>query len=318
MSIIAIIGAGNIGSRHLQGLARLADAEIVVCDPSEDSLKLSQARWSEVSEGPLRAVSSIAELPEEIDVCIVATTANVRLEVMRRALEHSAIRAMILEKFLFQSGSEYRQASELLTGTGAWVNCPRRVWPVYRRIRQVLAGDAARSIRVTGFQQHRFGSNAIHFLDLAAFLCDRASWSVHVDHLEERAVAVKHQQTMEYSALLSATGGDDDLAMRFFPSEGGPLLIDIASDSCVVRIDESRNRLWWRGNDSGWEMREETFEPSFQSRLTGTVVQQLLDTGTCDLPGFDESARLHIAFMNAMWRAMGVDAPPEDRVLPVT
>ena len=50
---IAIVGAGNIGSRHLQALAKVNyNLAITVIDPSNEALKLANERYNEVSNNP--------------------------------------------------------------------------------------------------------------------------------------------------------------------------------------------------------------------------------------------------------------------------
>ena len=48
---IAIIGGGQIGSRHLQGLAKLSKQfQIYVVDPDKQALSIAKQRYLEVSE----------------------------------------------------------------------------------------------------------------------------------------------------------------------------------------------------------------------------------------------------------------------------
>ena len=82
MKKILISGAGQIGSRHLQGLMKLNfPSKIYVVDPSIKSLALSESRLKEVKNiAPFIDVSFFSELPKlgKIDLAIIATTSDIR------------------------------------------------------------------------------------------------------------------------------------------------------------------------------------------------------------------------------------------------
>jgi predicted dehydrogenase len=142
ISVVAIIGAGQLGSRHLQSLSK-TDYLLYVVDPSEESLKLAKERFDEVADefrGSISYLNRIDDLPAEIDVCIVATNSKVRAQVTESLLLHSRIRFLILEKVLFPVLKEYDHIQQLLknSSTKAWVNCPRRMFPIFNHIKTNL------------------------------------------------------------------------------------------------------------------------------------------------------------------------------------
>ena len=83
VSNILISGAGQLGSRYLQGLIKCRlPLRIYVQDIYHESLYRAKQRWNEVFiPETLHEVSfrtSLDSLPQEIDIAIVATTADVR------------------------------------------------------------------------------------------------------------------------------------------------------------------------------------------------------------------------------------------------
>src|ERR1051326_5817460 len=114
---IAIIGAGQLGSRHLQAMAHLQIAvELFAVDPSEISLQTAQARWNEVgglTKG-VKFLDRIEQLPTAIDLAIIATGSAMRRLVIDQLTDYCAVRYMILEKFLFQQEKDFTEVSELL------------------------------------------------------------------------------------------------------------------------------------------------------------------------------------------------------------
>ena len=85
---ILISGAGQIRSRYLQGLVSFnVSLRIFVHDVSINSLKMCESRWREVNGDKSKHRTLFAvnlnNLPSEIDLCIVATTADVRPSIIK-------------------------------------------------------------------------------------------------------------------------------------------------------------------------------------------------------------------------------------------
>ena len=82
---IVLIGAGQLGSRHLQGLAKIShESHITVVDPNPESLELAKVRYAECPENPkirkIEFVSDMSFLTSELDCVIIATNSNIEGE----------------------------------------------------------------------------------------------------------------------------------------------------------------------------------------------------------------------------------------------
>ena len=139
---IAIIGAGQLGSRHLQGILKSSfEFDVYVVDPYLSSLEVAEDRAGEIEH--LHEVffeESISRLPRVLDLVIVATNSDVRLSVLKQLLDHSQVGLLILEKVLFQSLHEYEEAQEILesTRTKTFVNHSRRKQEIYKGLQNIL------------------------------------------------------------------------------------------------------------------------------------------------------------------------------------
>jgi predicted dehydrogenase len=93
MKINLIIGAGQLGSRHLQGLLKLNVEQVIyVLDTSLDSLKISKAREEEIHHNnQIHYFSEWDLLPKDFDLVIIATSANVRAKVVKQLIESSSV-----------------------------------------------------------------------------------------------------------------------------------------------------------------------------------------------------------------------------------
>ena len=88
MNKLLIIGLGRLGTRYLEGLKKYDDhINIYGLDSSVVSLKRAEKRWQDVfgraSKHKIHLIQNFSELPKKIDLAIVATTADVRLQVMQ-------------------------------------------------------------------------------------------------------------------------------------------------------------------------------------------------------------------------------------------
>src|SRR3989344_6175531 len=141
MKKVVIIGAGNIGSRHLQALRAVKiPLEIIVIDPAQNSLDLSKERYQAVPKGKNEhKISFFTEIPNNlkpVDLGIIATCSDVRAEMTRKLLAKAKVRYLILEKLLFDQKEDYKSIGPLLkkNKVKTWVNCPMRMMLFYNKI----------------------------------------------------------------------------------------------------------------------------------------------------------------------------------------
>ena len=133
---ILVIGAGNLGRRHIQSLKLSThDLEVYVVDTSKEALSQVKEAVEQVQMTTnVRYFTQLEDVPNKIDVAIVATTANSRLLILRELIGKGA-RNIILEKIAFNSLQDIAEATKLVSSaveTKVWVNCPRRLYPIYQ------------------------------------------------------------------------------------------------------------------------------------------------------------------------------------------
>ena len=171
MKNFLIIGAGQLGSRHLQGALKVEDKfHFYVLDPSEKSLGLAKTRAKEISHNhPISFTAKWNDLPENLDIVIVATSANVRAKVVLQLLENHKVSFLVLEKVLFQDIDSYATVSELIikTNTTTFVNHPRRTFDFYKQIKRNYhaSKDKTLLMQVVG-GNWGLGCNTLHFIDM--------------------------------------------------------------------------------------------------------------------------------------------------------
>jgi len=312
--IVALIGAGQLGSRHLQGLAKVERAlDIYLVDPSEAALALSIERYNAVairSDTKVTPLQKLADLPRNIDVAILATTADVRFDILAQLASHAKIGHLLLEKVLFQDLAHYEQArailGELVERT--CVNCAQRLWPFFLDLRRQHANDPNLEIVVTG-SNWGLGCNSIHNTDIANFL-----WEGHCTHtaaLDKEIINSKRPGFHEFTGELISTfslGGR--LRQTSYAHGNAPFCFHIFHPNKHLVWDVSNGKLHMADESSQWLWQMTDLAAPFQSQLTTYIVTQMLEGLDCGLPSYHEAAATHVATLSALLdaaRANGTD-----------
>lgn len=301
---VKLVGAGQLGSRHLQALQAVSvPLEIQVIDPSVASLQVAKERFEAIKRDiPHQIVFTQDFVDTELtDIAIVATNANVRCEAINKLLASSRVKHLVLEKLLFTEREDYVTVQKLISdvGIGAWVNCPMRVMPVYESIRANLGGVPI-SYRVTGSQ---FGlvTNAIHYLDHVAHLAGCDSYQLNVSGLSRTPVSSKRAGFLEMNGTLSAAFADGSRCeISCYPGGNAPVVVEIFNESHRYVVRESEGKLWRATARENWSWAEEVALIPYQSQITTGVVESLLRSGECGLTSYASSARLHLALLDPL------------------
>ena len=319
---IAIIGAGQLGSRHLQGLARLdSPCEIHVVDPSTASLDVARQRAAEVPEATRHALhfhQQIEALPRSLDHAVVATAADVRLAVLRALLQGRTVRNLLLEKVLFQRLSDYDTAAELLqrAGSRVWVNCPRRAFPIYETLRAFFAEDALQHVDVRG-GAWGLGCNSIHFIDLIALLAGGTPHALSTQLLDADLVDSKRVGFKEFTGTLLGRCGDASFSLTAQRGSQAPLLLTLRGGARSCLVDESAGRAFLCDpRDGGWRTLE--FKTPLLSEIATSVTERILQEGTSALTPYAQSAAYHLPLLQALGAHASRQLGTPDDICPIT
>ena len=304
MYTIAIIGAGQIGSRHLQAISLIdRDVNIKVVDPSNEALNIASQRYKEMETNAhihsMDFINSLEKLENELDVVIVATNADVRRKVIEKLLERVSVKYFILEKVLFQKIEDYQAINNLLKAKKckAWVNFARRMWPFYQQLKRELIGEEIIEISIYG-SNWGLGCNGIHFIDLLAFLTEETDIKIDTNKLENILIDSKRNGFKELKGTLKIhTGRGDTLVLNDRDEYDDNLKISILNGNIQYDIFESKGLVIKHISDN--KPHEEKFSIPFQSEMTGQLVDQIFDTGESDLTPYDECMKYHIPMLDA-------------------
>lgn len=315
-----LVGAGQLGSRYLQGLRSVPEPlHVTVVDSSAEALVLAERRWDEARlAGPhprpmfQKSVREAVERgPAVWDLAIVSTTAKHRLEAVTEIVAGTAIEHWVLEKVLAQSSTDVRALKDQVGAvSAAFVNTCLRMMPGYGALKNLVVPPLR--VEILG---GRWGlaSNAIHFVDMVAWMTgaqmldvvagsDSGGWyrSKRPGHYDMTGV-VNAAFTDGSNLAMVARANDDPLIISIADSAGSSWTIDQASGSArtgkgeTLRVD---------------------FE--LQSAMTPRLVTGLLRAGSCDLTRLQESARMHELLLDALLHDWNAATGSSDSRVPIT
>jgi len=314
---VLICGAGQLGSRYLQGLVQCSSLlSIWVSDPSDTSLIRAGERWKEAggreSKHSLKLVNSIAILPKKMDLVIVATSADVRADVVETLASSIKIRCWVLEKVLAQSKKDLDRLIQATAASEAvWVNMVRRMLPWYQKLAVMISQQNPTDIRIYG-GNWGLACNSVHFLDLGAYFLNETLISIDAKWLKCNWHSSKRAGFFEVNGVLRAKYTENKWATLECIESQEIMMIEVKTSEGIWQINESNGEAIAPDGQSISGRLEN------QSEITARLVESILNTGNCELPGLDHAIALHKPFLNALIEHWNKSQNRVDTILPIT
>jgi len=327
-STCLIAGAGQLGTRYLQGLAKCQKTlDIYVLDISELSLQIARQRWEEVyppatdSHGELTEsviqhkvtfLPSFKKIPKKIHIAIVATNADVRPQIVKQIETNFEVCYWILEKVLAQSVT---MLSEILALTqnssGAWTNIPRRMMAWHKQIREMLQSEG--TLKITGSGSlWGLACNGIHYLDLVSWWTDEKLREIDTSKLDSKWTESKRNGFFEVTGEITAVySGGTTLSLESV-SGGSSFNMSVEGGKNKWIIDESNGVVF---GSNGVMI---TGKNEMQSSMTSKLVDDLLAGKNCDLPKLSDSVEMHKIFLCSFLDHWNNVNNRNDETLPIT
>lgn len=321
MKNIMIIGAGQLGSRHLQGalLSKYA-LNITIVDLSKESLEVAESRAAEVKYGNNDSKVNFSQTIEngfQVDICIIATTANVRFKVFEELVSKCTVDSVIFEKVLFQTEKEYADTQALLTSNNieAWVNCPRRLFPAYQKIQKLLSNETEIDMSMVG-NNWDMACNSIHFIDLFSFLTNSTDISIDFSQLDKHVVPSKRGGNYEVNGTIQGQNSKgQSFKLNCIESDKIELLVKLTSNNLKITVKETGGEYIIEKNG---QKAVAEYTPLYQSQLTHKNLEEIIDTSRSSLTSFRDSSRLHLPFIAGIKKHIELDLGKPLSCCPIT
>lgn len=322
---VFIIGAGQLGSRHLQALKNVPiPIAITVVDPFASSLSTAKERYESVADEKHmnHTVTYLQELPrdrQKVDLAIIATNSDVRAQVTERLVNLHTVKYLILEKLLFPQKSDYKKIEILLekNHVKTWVNCSMRTMPFYADMQRKVKRGPIDYI-VTG-SQYGLVTNAIHYIDHMAFLANCFDFSLDTQFLDPKPITSKRKGFLELNGRLLVHFSDGSIGnFVCYGSGDTPVVVEVRSDNLRVISKESERKAWISEGKNDWKWQEIETNLPFQSQMTTSVVEDILKTGRCALAPFAQSCNIHLALLEPLRKFLNKNTGQQYTYYPFT
>ena len=325
MKNIVIVGSGQLGSRHLQGVLKHNKEKLAVyvLDPSLEALEVSKERAAEVEhEHELHFITNPEDYPKEAELAIVATNSNVREKVAINVLEHIKLKHLILEKVLFQELEAYDRFSQAVSNYDVkiYVNHPRRLTPTYLKIANEIKQIKGRSYFSIVGEFWDLGCNSLHMIDLFVFLSNSKLKSINTDGVDDTIIHSKRKGYVEFTGTITGImENNDSFALSSFPGERGPLTLQIATTGNRWFIQEGGTKAFLHlGSENKYAVAQHDFFQEFQSNLTTQITNDLLENKECGLPSYEQAAHTHKIFIEALLKKYNAITNLNETKCPIT
>eukprot|EP01136_Pigoraptor_vietnamica_P035069 Opistho-1_new@99825 len=293
---IVIVGAGQLGSRYLQGLATVTEPlSIYVIDVDLASLDTAKSRWLEASgSNNLHEIQFLAEmgnLPATSHLAIVSTSSYVREKVVAALVTKTSVQNWILEKVLAQNISSLNTL-EKLVGPNAWVNTFFRTLEWFKEIKKNTTNGPI-YLEVNG-GNWGIGCNTIHFIDLISWWTGETTTDFDCSRLDKEWYPAKRNGYWEINGCLRANFSQGSTAAFISDDSEAPFEIKIKTDKEEWLIE-------W---DKGIATRNDGFvlpgKVLYQSEMTPGLAASILLGKGCELPSLSASVQQHEPFIESL------------------
>jgi hypothetical protein len=321
---ILLIGAGQLGSRHLQAIALSnLNISISVVDPSEASLIAGKTRFEQIEDSKninsINFYTSMSKVENEVDLCVLATNADCRLSVLKELLGHLTVKNILFEKVLFQSEEQLDEAQELLAehNINAWVNCPRRMQPIYKKLKELLKNEDYIKFKVHG-DNWGLACNAIHMIDIWAYLMNNTDYELNTQKLLPQLFDSKRKNFKELCGELTGSLGKNEITLKCdINNEGVTVFQSIKTPNYIIKIDETLGFCKIKHLETK-QSEIIDFNMIFQSNLTNVAAETIINHGFSDLTIFSESVSLHRPFLKSILEFINDHSDQKYTLCPIT
>jgi len=295
---ITLIGCGNVGSRHLQALAKLPfDIDVKIVEPSKDAQDLAKKRLNEVQKkdtnNKFSWYESIKELDDSSDIAIVATTSIERVKILNELLELGENKFLI-EKVVCQSTNEYDGLLAKMKHFKAkgWVNTNLRCFESWQNIKKYFEDSEFIHLSLITSNISALGTNAIHYTDLFSFLTNDYNIQLNGDFLLNKLYPNKRGKNFKEFAgsIVGSCKNGSSLSLTFIPDSDVPNILNIAGNHKHLMIDQLNEKIFEIANRNDLQIQ---FKYEHTSSMTTKIVKDVIENDDCCLTSIENSYHLH-------------------------
>ena len=284
---VCLIGCGGVGRRHLEAMLKVKhDINIEVVEPN-----IENTSSTPVSQN-INYFTKINDISDNIDICLIATTANVRKKVILELVSKKNVKFIILEKVVFQNEKDFDEIIKLFKEKNikSWVNCHLRAQPIYKKVKSYFnsAPNEDTSFQYDYSDDFTLSSSAIHILDLFSYLCDDYDLEIQDIVTDTELKSSRHSGCVDFNGYMKVKSTNGyELVVKKRDAHFGEHLTIYHNDLTVRSSegDDPDNRIGF--------VQDKKIPYVWQSSLTNSYIDDIIEKSDCDLSTLENSAKLH-------------------------
>jgi predicted dehydrogenase len=300
----AIIGFGGMGCRHAFSLVKGNQFdEIYVVEPNK-LLFLDNCKRIEIDNSTFIYLNSIEELPLNIDLVVIATSAEPRFQIFEK-ISGKGIKYILLEKVVFQKSSDFVKAIKICKSKGisTYCNFVNRYYPNYIEIKERI-GKAKNIQMIVSGGEYGLACNSLHYIDLFQYLTGE------FPHLDSALIQInnsKHKRGDNYKEVIGtlkfSNKNGDSLVLISDLKKCNEVEISISFDKEIHILNESTLVHLTYKNQLPIEKKE--FHILYTSFLTNILSIDILNSN-CKLPSIEETFNSHVELFKGLNPCFGL------------
>jgi len=285
MTNVCLIGCGGVGRRHLEAMLKVKhDINIEVVEPNIEAITDTPRTQN------IKYFSKIEEVSDNIDICVIATTANIRKKIVIELVSKKNVKFIILEKVVFQNENDFDEIIKLFREKNikSWVNCHLRAQPIYKEVKKqsIIAEDTI--IRYDYSDDFNLSTSTIHILDLFSYLCDDYELEIKNITTNTELKTSRHNGCVDFNGEMDVRSSNGHrLIVKKRDAVFGEYLT-IHHKDLTIYSSEGNNP----DNRIGF-VQDKKIPYVWQSSLTNSYINDIIEKSDCDLSTLENSAKLH-------------------------
>ena len=282
---VCLIGCGGVGKRHLEAMLKVKnDINFEVVEPNIENTPTTLVGQN------INYFSKIEDVSNNIDICLIATTANVRKKVILELVSKKNVKFIILEKVVFQNEKDFDEIIKLFEEKNikSWVNCHLRAQPIYKELKtqSIISYDTTMTYEYS--DDFTLSSSAIHILDLFSYLCDDYDLEIQDIVTDTELKSSRHSGCVDFNGYMKVKSTNGyELVVKKRDAHFGEHLTIYHNDLTVRSSegDDPDNRIGF--------VQDKKIPYVWQSSLTNSYIDDIIEKSDCDLSTLENSAKLH-------------------------
>jgi len=290
MKKIALIGLGNLGKHYMSGLSKIKfKKELFFIDTSTKNLNSAKKIWLDICNKNFSLYhfgKKLKILPKNLDLVIIATTANARLKIIKNLINSSKIRYWIVEKPIATDIDSLNKICKYLKNQKVFINISRVYSKNYLYIKKKIAPRKNLKLKVDG-SRWNLASNAIHFIYLYFWLTnsfEKKKLSFVLD------VKLSYETNRKnffdfYGSLKIKSNNNEIISLNNQPVRKNfkkNMVTEIVNGKKKWKINELNNKLY---HNKKLIYHDKNF---YQSLITDKIITNLLRKNQTKLPSLSD------------------------------